>query len=150
MYNSFFDKVFLSGEYEGWSFLVGLGLYGLDEPEEIVKSLLTYGAFAEEVCYFSSYRVTEAYAFGKAVHGKVVRLYCYLGEQGHVYENMGEKTEAEEELGLNFPTEDEEIFEDDFDVIEEEDIFRLAGKLSLSPEKLIGMEEHECIVADIN
>ena len=62
---------------------------------------------------------------------------------------MGEKTEAEKELGLNFPREDEEVFEDDFDVIDEEDVFRLAGKLSLSPDKLIGMEEQECIIADI-
>lgn len=149
MNHSFFEKAFLSGEYEGWSFLIGLGLCGPEEPDKIVKSLLTYGAFAEEVCYFSSHRVTGAYAFGKAVHGKVVRLYCYLDEQGHVYKNMGEKTEAEKELGLNFPREDEEVFEDDFDVIDEEDVFRLAGKLSLSPDKLIGMEEQECIIADI-
>lgn len=142
-------KVFTSGIYKGWSFLISKGLCAPSQIEDIITLLLKLGKIAEEVCYFSSYRTVETYGFAKVIQGKIIRLYCYSGEKGCIYKNMGEKTDAEKELALNLATNEDELFEDGFDEIDEDDILRLAGLLSLNPELLIGMEEKKSLIADI-
>lgn len=142
------DKVFISGLYEGWSFLIGKGLCNPSQIKDLINLLLELGKMAEEVCYFSSYRTVETYGFAKVIQGKIIRLYCYSGEKGCIYKNMGEKTDAEKELELNFATNEDELFEEGFDEIGEDDILRLAGQLALNPELLIGMEERKSIIAD--
>lgn len=143
------SKVFLSGTYEGWTFIVGLGLYEPSQPEDITNLLLKFGQIAEEVCYFSSHRTVSSYGFARVVRGKIERLYCYVGDEGHIYKTKGERTEAERALSLNLALKDEDLFEDGFDEIDEENIFELAGQWSLDPQLLIGEEEQESIIADI-
>lgn len=142
-------KVFTSGMYEGWSFLISNGLCDPSQIEDTITLLLKLGKIAKEVCYFSSYRTVETYGFAKVIQGKIIRMYCYSGEKGCIYKNMGEKTNAEKELALNLATNEDELFEDGFDEIDEDDILRLAGQLSLNPELLIGMEERKSLIADI-
>lgn len=143
-------KVFASGIYEGWSFFISKGLCDPSQIEDIITLLLKLGEIAEEACYFSSYRTVETYGFAKVIQGRIIRMYCYSGEKGCIYKNMGEKTDAEKELSLNFATNEDELFEEGFDEIDEDDLLRLAGQLSLNPELLIGMEERKSLVADIN
>lgn len=142
------DKILVSGPYKGWSFVIGKSLADPSQEEDIRAALLKLGKFADEVCYFSSHRTVGLYGFAQLIQRKIIRMYCYSGEEGHVYKNIGEKTEAEKKLLLNFAKDDEEIFEEGFDEIDEEDILRLAEQLSLTPESLIGMEEEKTIVAD--
>ena len=80
------------------------------------------GELAKEVCYFSSHRIVSSYGFARVVQGCLTRLYGYSGEQGHVYANIGERTEAEKNLSLNFSTNDSELFAEGFDEIDEEHI----------------------------
>lgn len=143
------SKIFISGPYEGWYFLISKGLCDPSQTDDIITLLLKFGKISEEVCYFSSYRTVETYGFAKAIRGKVIRMYCYSGESGCIYKNIGEKTDAEKELGLNFASNNDELFEDGFSQIDEDDILMLAGKLSLSPELLIGMEERKSVIGTI-
>lgn len=142
-------KVFLSGPYQDWSFLVGKALWNPEQTEHLIEFLLKIGEIAEEVCYFSSYRTVGLYGFAKVFRGEIVRLYCYTDESGHIYKNIGNQTNEEKDLGLNFAAADEELFEDGFDEIDEDIILELAGKMSLHPECLIGMEERKSIIIDI-
>lgn len=143
------DKAFLSGAYEGWTFLVGIGVCEPTDVEAFLTIMSELGKCAEEVCYFATHRVVELQCFAQSIQGKLVRYYCYCGESGHIYANMGERTEAEKKLSLNLPTDDDELFEEDAYVIDEEDILMLAEQMSMAPERLIGMEERECVIADI-
>lgn len=143
------SKIFISGPYEGWYFLISKGLCDPSQTEDIITLLLKFGKISEEVCYFSSYRTVETYGFAKAIRGQVIRMYCYSGESGCIYKNIGEKTDAEKELGLNFASNNDELFEDGFSQIDEDDILMLAEKLSLSPELLIGMEERKSVIGVI-
>ena len=59
-------------------------------------------------------------------------------------------TEAEKNFLLNFSTNDSELFAEGFDEIDEEHIIQLAEQWSLDPDNLFGMEEQECVIADIN
>lgn len=142
------SKVLLSGPYGDWSFLIGKGLYNPSQVDQVIAFLLKMGEFAEEVCYFSSYRTVGLYGFAKMVQGKIIRLYCYTDEEGHIYNNIGERTDAEKELALNFAINDNQLFEEGFDEIDEDNILRIAEKISLSPVCLIGMEESESIITD--
>ena len=145
-----FDKAFLSGPYEGWTFLVGTGICEPSRVEDFMEMMSELGKYADEVCFFATHRVVELQCFARLVQGKPVRYYCYVGESGHIYANMGEKTEAEKRLSLNFPTNDDELFEEGFDDIDETDILLLAEQMSMDPDMLIGMEEERCILADIS
>lgn len=143
------DKAFLSGAYEGWTFLVGWGLCEPTETENFMTLMSEIGKCADEVCFFATHRVVELQCFARSIHGKLNRYYCYCGESGHIYANIGEVTEAEKELSLNLPTNDDELFEEGFSDIDETDILLIAEKMSMDPELLIGMEEQRCVIADI-
>lgn len=144
------DKAFLSGMYAGWSFLVGIGICDPTHVEEFITLISELGKCADEVCFFATHRVVEFYCFAQLIQGKIIRFYCYSGESGHIYANLGEKTEAEKNLSLNFPTNDEELFEEGFSDIDETDILMLAEQMSIAPDMLIGIEEEKCIIADIS
>lgn len=143
------DKAFLSGAYKGWTFLVGFGLCEPTETENFMTLMSEIGKCADEVCFFATHRVVELQCFAQSIHGKLNRYYCYCGESGHIYANIGDVTGAEKELSLNLPTNDAELFEEEFSDIDETDILLLAEKMSMNPELLIGMKEQRCIIADI-
>ena len=144
------DKAFLSGVYDGWSFLTGTGICEPTHVEDFMKLMSELGKCSNEICFFATHRVVELQCFAQAVQGKIVRYYCYSGESGHIYANMGERTEAEKRLSLNFPADDEALFGGDLDPIDETDILALAEQMSIDPDMLIGMEEGKCIIADIS
>lgn len=142
-------KAFLSGAYESWTFLVGFGLCEPTETENFMTLMSEIGKCADEVCFFATHRVVELQCFAQSIHGKLNRYYCYCGESGHIYANIGDVTGAEKELSLNLPTNDDELFEEEFSDIDETDILLLAEKMSMNPELLIGMGEQRCVIADI-
>lgn len=144
------DKAFLSGVYDGWSFLVGLGICDPTQVESFMALISELGKCSDEICFFATHRVVELQCFAQAIQGKIVRYYCYSGESGHIYADMGERTAAEKKLSLNIPADDEELFDGDHEPIEETDILLLAEQMSMDPDMLIGMEEGKCIIADIS
>ncbi len=81
-----------------------------------------------EAQFFASHRVVEMNIWARAVQGEVVRSYCYLGESGEVYRNLGEPTAAEN--GFSFlaqPVEEWETFPS------EEDVLTVASAWSVNP-----------------
>lgn len=142
------DKAFLSGTYEGWSFIVGIGICEPTDVSGFMALMSELGKCADEVCFFATHRVVDLQCFARAVQGKLERYYCYVGEMGHIYADIGERTEAEKKLSLQFPTDDDELFEE-LDPPDETDIMAVAEQMSIDPDMLIGMEEGKCIIADI-
>lgn len=136
----------LSGPYEGWVFLAGNALWDLSQVNEIVKVMDRIGERAQEVCYFASHRVSDAFAFGKMSRNKLMRLYSYA--DGQIFGCMGERSHAEKKLSLTFAEREEDLFEDGFDMIDEEDILAIAGEWSLNPLLLTGREEARTVLAE--
>ena len=139
-------KVMLSGPYDDWVFLIGSGLWDLSQVDEIVKVMGRIGERAQEVCYFASHRVSEAYAFARVVQGKMIRLYSYA--DGQLFGCIGERSDVEKKLSLTFAEREEDLFEEGFDFIDEEDVLRIAGEWSMYPEALLGREEARTVLAD--
>jgi hypothetical protein len=94
-----------------------------------------------EVQYFGTYRVVGYDAWAKAVDGRIVRAYGWLGERGEVLLSVGPRTQEEEELGFRFV---ESIPTDaDWNNLEspgEEDVMRIAGRWSLNPQEIDAYE----------
>jgi hypothetical protein len=87
-----------------------------------------------EVQYFGTHRVVDYHAWAKAVDGRLLRSYAWLGERGQVLQDVGQRTPEEEELGFRFV--DRTTVEGDWEGVEfprEEDVMRIAGRWSLNP-----------------
>lgn len=76
-------------------------------------------------------------------------LYILILFKNFLFPIPPEGSEAERELSLNLPTNDDELFEEGFNDIDETDTLLLAEKMSMNPELLIGMDEQRCVIADI-
>ena len=61
---------------------------------------------------------------------------------------MGQKSRAEQELGLNLAENDEDLSEGKYDDICEEDVLKIASIWGIKPEKIIGAREKNCYIAD--
>ena len=140
------NKIMLSGPYDGWVFLIGNTLWDLSQTDEIVNMMNRIGAQAQEVCYFASHRVSDSYAFGRMVHGKLIRLYA-CGD-GQLFGSIGERSDAEKKLSLTYAETEEDLFNEDFDLIDEEDILSIAEEWSIHPGMLYDREEARTVLAD--
>lgn len=145
-----YKKILLSGAYNNWTFMIGKGLVDASQVDTIIPLLLKFSIYAEEVYYFCSHRTIGLYGFAKAIHGKVIRLYCYSGESGYIYKNIGEKTKEEKILLLNFPKKEEELFEEGFEEINEDNILDLAEQFSINPQSLIQLEEKCSLLVEVD
>ena len=101
------SRVMLSGPYDGWVFLIGNALWDFTEVDALVDVMGRIGEQAQEVCCFASHRVSDGYAFAKAVRNKIVRLYSYA--DGELFGCMGERSDAEKNLSLHY-AETEDLF----------------------------------------
>ena len=72
-----------------YQFLIGNALWDFTEVDALVDVMGRIGEQAQEVCYFASHRVSDGYAFAKAVQNKMVRLYSYA--DGELFGCMGER-----------------------------------------------------------
>jgi hypothetical protein len=90
-------------------------------------------AIGAEVQFFATYRVSELHRWARAVDGRTVRSFRYLGETGEVTDWHGEPDRTELQIGLP-PRHDPEI-----DVlVDESDVMRLAAAWSVDPTSLQG------------
>lgn len=95
--------VFITPPIDGWTLACGTGLPNGDRPEDIehIKSLLeTLSKTFGDAQFFCTHRVVEYHCWIKAVAGKVVRVYAYLGESGENITIEGEPTAIEKPLNL--------------------------------------------------
>jgi len=91
----------------------------------------------EEVQYFGIHRVVNYHAWAKAVDGRVVRAYGWLGERCEVLLDIGPKTAEEEELAFRFvdcTTADGDW--DDRETPDEEEVMSIVGRWSINPQEI--------------
>jgi hypothetical protein len=123
----------------GWTLVVGVRPEA-GEPQ-FVPFLEELSRRFGEVQYFATHRVVDYHAWAKAVGGRVVRSYAWLGERGEVLQNVGHKTSEEEELGFRFiDGTTAEGDEEDAELPGEEDVMRIAGRWSLNPQEIDAYE----------
>ena len=92
-------QVFVSPCLDGFVLVVGL----LDVLVE--ADLPRWTAAFSEVQFFVTHRVTESHRWGRCRAGRLLRDYCYCGEQGQVLRDVGELTPEEAALGFGtFPS----------------------------------------------
>ncbi len=114
----------------GWLLVVGRWLL-MHESDVDLETLST--RLATEVQYFASYRVTELHRWARAVDGKLVRSFRYLGREGEVTDWRGDLDDAERAIGL--PAR----LEGDTDIlVGEQDVIRVARAWSVDPMALDG------------
>ncbi len=80
-----------------------------------------------DVQYYGTHRIVEYHGWLCAKNGKIVRRYAYLGDQGVILCDEGERTEEEKKLGFAF---DESKFPS------ENDVMKIAGAWSINPATL--------------
>lgn len=141
-------KVFIAGPSDSWIIIVGRSLPDPSKPQRVIHLLKELSCDLKEICYFAAHRTVGCYGFARMFEGKIDRMYGYSGESGHICANIGQKSRAEQELGLNLAQKDEDLLEGKYDDICEEDILKIASLWGIKPEKLIGAREQDCHIAD--
>jgi hypothetical protein len=93
-------------------------------------------ALSTEVQFFATYRVGEAHRWERAVDGRLVRAFGYVGESGKVVEWRGEPDAAEAAIGI---VHEPDAGADSDILVSEDDVMRLAGVWSVDPSGLGAM-----------
>jgi hypothetical protein len=128
-------QVFVTPSIYGWVLAASFALPEIAEDRNDVPALLTeLGKTFADVQFFGTHRIVEYHAWARAIDGKVIRQYAYLGESGKTLRDEGDPTSEEKSLGLVY---DESA--QAFDVRnwpDEEDVMKLAGAWSVNPDTL--------------
>ena len=127
-----------------WTLAVGSALFVSGAPAPVVKPLLEgLSRQFEEAQYFGTHRVIEKHVWGRAVQGRLVRGYGWIGERGKTLWDEGDQTPEERGLGFRFfgersPDAAKEGYwaREDLSYPNEECVLRLAAAWSLDPTTL--------------
>jgi len=128
------DRVFVSPPLDGYVLAVGYDTFGfMPSVDKELETLKAVAAKFDEVQCFSSYRVSDFYAWAKFVKGELVRGYGFAGGDGMVYLNEGELTPEEENLGFDsFIKRDEDDWES-AEFPDEENVIEIADAWGIDP-----------------
>lgn len=125
------SHVFVTPPLAGWVLAVGDTLPADTGPGQSDLHRAWFAGLARafpEVMYFSTHRVVEWQAWARAVKGKVMRRFAWLGEAGATVWNEGKPTADETRLGLSFPIAGKTPILPD-----EDHVLALAGAWSINP-----------------
>jgi hypothetical protein len=74
---------------------------GLDVTDpEFADWLLRVGAEFGDMQFFTTDRIGDWHGWARVDDGRLTRAYCFVGDRGEVPLHLGERTEAEVELGV--------------------------------------------------
>lgn len=132
-FEHFNEGIFVSPALDGRVLVIG---WGDDIITQDPERLDAVGKMFPEVQYFSSHRVADYYAWVKYVGGVKIRAYCYCGGEGEVYENFGDLTPEEEELGLTNLIPDTSADWDEYDFADEENVVAIAAAWGIDTLKM--------------
>jgi hypothetical protein len=127
------EGVFITPAIGKW--MLSVGSHGDISHKTFAPYLTMLSERFGEAYYFGTHRVVGYQAWAKAVKGKIVRAFGYLGERGEFLINVGERTA--EEIEIDAGLEDEEAPPD------EETVLDLASKWVLDPRELDAYEGAE-------
>jgi hypothetical protein len=133
--------VFVTPPLSYWTLAVGFSLFHSGVPAPVVKPLLErLSRHFGEAHYFATHRVVESHTWARAVRGRLVRGYGWVGDRGETVWDEGEQTPEERDLCFRFFDErSSEASQDgywarkDLRFPDEESVMRLAGAWSLDP-----------------
>ena len=120
-------EAFVSPPVKGWVLVASFALGTIADTQRGDRFTPLMNALAKEfpdVQYFGTHRVVEYHGWARAVNGKVVRKHAFLGENGATLWDEGAPTVEEKKLAL--PTK----------ILQEQDVFALAGAWSIDPTTL--------------
>jgi hypothetical protein len=139
------DRVVLTPPLPGaggasWLLLVGRWLLR-DEPVDLATRCVTMSAMLDtEVQSFATYRVHEVHRWARAVSGRLVRAFGFLGETGEVTDWRGDADASELELGLPATLPSGPQARAPELLVSEKEVLRLAGAWSVDPTGLDGRQ----------
>ncbi len=127
---SYDETVFVSPPTRGWVLAVGVEL--LKHPPDTAA---LSAELAAEVQFFSTHRIVEAHQWERAENGELKRRFRYVGESGEA-ETVGEPTEIERSLELDWVIDTPGPPPDDAALPDEEGVMRVAAAWSIDPQEL--------------
>lgn len=122
---------FISPPINGWTFIINSNmpdLSGKESPYPLTVITDLSQRFGEAY-YFGTHRIVDYHAWAKAVNGKVLRAYSYLGESGETIINEGDLSQEERENNLFFTN----IDVGKPKLPNEEDVLLIAKKWTIDP-----------------
>ena len=122
------DRVVLTPPLDGWLLLTGHWLWRAADEFPVAKLSAELGT---EVHRYASYRVGERHEWERAVDGRLVRSFAYVGETGELVRWIGDPDPAECDLGLPAQPPADDTAADL--IVGESDVMRLAGRWSVDP-----------------
>ena len=115
----------LPGAGGDWVLAVGRWLL---RPDTGVDVTVLSDELHTEVQFFATHRVTELHRWQRAVDGKLIRAFGYVGQTGDVTSWHGDPDEAERAAGLPAAFDDEATV-----LVAEQDVLRVAHAWSIDP-----------------
>lgn len=142
---SYQNSVFITPPIDGWVLAVGWGLLAAGATDE--AQMETARRLSEEFCevqYFRTHRITEAHCWIRAIAGKVVRAYSYVGDCGETLLAEGEPTDVEQNWNLfnslSAEAADDGYFEQAMHP-DEDTVMTVAASWSINPSELSARED---------
>lgn len=142
---SYNNSIYITPQIKEWTLICGMSLLQSNNDKEniiyIKKTIEALSTEFGEAQFFGSHRVVEYQSWMKAINGKTVRAYCYLGETGENLIVEGEPTEFENKYKLintlSKEAQDDKYFErEDLFYPDEEFVMKIAEKWSINPQTL--------------
>lgn len=117
-----------------WILVAGRAFFAEDAMPDVVELSATLDT---EVQFFATHRVVEAHYWERAVAGRLVRAFRYVGETGEVTRWLGDPDATEARIGLPAAYDIEAAPEDRPDVmVDEADVMTVAAAWSVDPSEL--------------
>ena len=147
---SYNNSIYITPQIKDWTLICGMSLLNSKNDKEniiyIKKTVEELSAEFGEAQFFGSHRVVEYQSWMKAIKGKIIRAYCYLGESGENLIVEGEPTDFEKKYKLintlSKEAQDDKYFErDDLFYPDEEFVMKIAENWSINPQTLEQMKD---------
>jgi hypothetical protein len=141
---SYYNSIYITPQIKEWTLVCGMDLLNGNDKENLIFAKKTIKALSEEfgeAQFFGSHRVVEYQSWMKAINGKIIRAYCYLGESAENLIVEGEPTDFEKQYKLintlSKEAQDDKYFErEDLFYPDEEFVMKVAENWSINPTKL--------------
>ena len=135
------SSIFVTPPLAGWTMAVSFSLCPPDKPEGFVKPLIEeLSDLFGDAQYFCTHRVVEMHVWARALKGRLIRGYGWIGEKGLTLWDEGVQTKEERDLGFRFFDErspDVELGDywarKDLTFPDESCVMQLAGLWSIDP-----------------
>lgn len=122
-------RIYISPPIGSWVLAVGfdpkLDLQTATPPHEYNPLILELSKRFGEAQFFGTHRAVEWHAWARAEKGEMKRAYSYVGDQGEVFLDIGQRTKEELDLGMEFDGKGK--------IPKEDDVVALAAAWSVDP-----------------